>query len=199
MLKGEGAERPRSLCAKGPPEESSHGGSHEGGAPVQPPTWKHVNRSRSPHLRQGPGLWGGTARRTFLCPVSNCFHKPLAPEANKSERCLFLPACSGTELSTAAPQHGAARNESHMFTLPALAHASSVPGKMCAPLPACGTVGGGCALIQGKRFPQTTHSVTLTHGPPQGRGWRSNSGGSPQGAGLAIRGSCLPPHLTALG
>lgn len=114
MLKGEGAEcTPPSF--KGTfggvipsPEASSEGRSRSATLP-KPPSWKHVNRNHSPHLRKSPSPWGGALLGTFLFPVSNCFYK-LDHEKNKSIAYLFQIA-SGTGLGAflsrlAQPERG---------------------------------------------------------------------------------------------
>lgn len=50
--------------------------------------------------------------------------------------------------------------------------------------------GARYSLNQGKGLPQTTHSVTLAHRPPQGRRRRPVS---PQGIGQVCTQCCLPP------
>lgn len=106
-------------------------GVTRGGAPEKPPTWKHVSRSHSPHLRQGPSPWGGTSQRTFL-PLM-VFINWLGRQTRASVA-YFFQIASGTGLGafrSRPHRRSAARNESHMFSLPALARASSMPGKMC--------------------------------------------------------------------
>lgn len=145
MLKGEGAEHAQSLCAKGPSEESSPRGESRGvGTREAPHVETRQQKPQSP-FAPGPPPRGRDVTRDVPAPgLIVCVNWP---GDRQSERCLFLPDClwnRARSVPQPAPQPQSGRNELHMFTLPALARTHSMPGKMLAPLPVCGTVGGGC-------------------------------------------------------
>lgn len=142
------------------------GGSHEGWGTGEAP---HVEtRQQKPQFpcASGPQPRGRDVMWDIPASCLHCWHVlTLARETGKSEHHLFLPDCFWAGARSVRGRPPAAEQPGMSCTcsrfLPWHVHAPG-PGPCVAPLPACGTVGGGCALNQGKGFPQTTHSITLT-------------------------------------